>query len=452
MSKERHVVVVDATKQFVTYTSPGVARKLLKSGMARVLRKSPFVIRLGPGMTALPEIAWNARGETVETQNPNTPQTASERRKTTALAAHTTSVQARDEASKRLNARRLGYAWTEYFSANAGNGDVYVQNISDKQISLEIEIGPGVTAPELIPPTPNPINLTERFSFEALSKSANFRRALSKKRNGRPELILLDPVQVEGYYAVMAQQNQWVGMDGSPDLDKAMDEAEKARIALISIPTETKNISPSNSINFAPPKTAQELIALNLASRGIEMGPDGSFQSMRAQAGHGMMTGDQMEMRETVSPKVLDLCQQVNPQIPEGQRMKCEDFFRVLQSMSATLRLEDYQHIEAHGTYRSVKNWARQRIAEISQGEGLPDDLNIEGHSLVGQAQRRGALAPAPVQNLSQMPPAPVSLAAQGTQYQGPGGFANAPFREAHGAAESMTAQILGPNGLPMGG
>lgn len=359
-----------------------------------------------------------------------------------------TPASAQKAAADRLNRRRLGYSWNEYF-VQKDDGEVWVQNISDMQISLDIEVAPGVREGTLIPPTPDPLNLTEEYGFEILKKSANFRRTLAKRKKGRPILILLDAEQVEAYYEAKARHMGAVFPDQTPDIDAAMDAAAQARRQLTTIQTEGDEVSASNLHGFAPPKSAQELIALDMANRGV-FTQDGFVQSQRLQAGlpSNLMQQGSILLEEVVNPKVLNLCQQVNPQIPENMRMRAEDLFAALQSMQATLTLDDYQHIEAHGTYRTIKRWARQKVSDMASGEeGLPDGLSLEGQGQVAQVERQGALGPAP----SYGPAGPASLAQRhGMTYQGPGGFANAPFKEAFGSAESMTTAVLGPDGSPM--
>jgi hypothetical protein len=426
-----------------------MARKLLKAKQANFHRKSPFVIMLAPGTREIPEPIWDATRKTkMENQENNTDGTEQQSNWTLTPAS------AQTGAAKRLSAKRLGYSWNDYFT-NKTDGDVWVQNLTDMQISLDIEIAPGQTQGKLIPPSPDPLNLTEEFSFEALKKSANFRRTLAKRKDKRPLLILLDSNQIEAYYSAKARQIGAVYSDGSPDLDAAMDYAEQTRRRLTTREVDGEEVNASNLHGFAPPKSAQELIALDMANRGM-YAQDGTMQSQRNQAGMPANMMDRqaggMLMEEVVNPKVLHLCQQVSPQIPAQQRMPAEQLFAALQAMQATLKLEDYQHIEASGTYRSVKNWARRKVSEMASGdEGLPDNLSLEGQGMVGQAQQQGAIQNIVPMQPGQGPQGPASLGQQGMQYQGPAGFANAPFSEAHGGAESMTGAVLGPDGSPLG-
>lgn len=351
-------------------------------------------------------------------------------------------------ATRATQMRRLGLSWQECFFKQ-DDGDVWVQNLTDMQISLDIETGNGQSQGKLIPPSPDPLNLTEEFAFEALKKSNNFRKTVAKRVNGRPQLILLTAEQVDAYYEAKARAMGAVYADGTANIDAALDAAEQTRRKLTTREVDGEHVNASNLQGFAPPKSAQELIAIHQAQQGIQAGP-GMLRSTREQAGmafNAQQGGILME--EVVNPKVLHLCQQVNPQIPVESRMPAADFFSALQTMQANLRLEDYQHIESHGTYRTVKTWARQQIARMSTAdEGLPDNLSLAGQSLVAQADQRGALQGAVLQPQPHtMQPQPHTMQ---PQYQGPTGFVNAPMQGAHGSAEAMVGTVLGPDGQPL--
>ena len=341
--------------------------------------------------------------------------------------------------------RTTGYTWNEYFKDKT-DGDVYIQNLTDMAISLDIEIGPGQTQGKRVPASPHPVNLTEEYSFEVLKKSANFRRAHARRRNGRPDFVLLDESQVNAYLSAYAKQRGMIGPSGEPDIDLARDATDQERRRLTSVEVDGEHVSPSNSHNFAPPKSAQELIALDLAARGI-FAHDGSIASQRMQAG-GALSPNAIHVNEVVNPKVMHLCQQVSPQVSEPDRMPFEQFRAALMTMTNVLTRDDYAHIESHGTYRPIKKWAREQMAIMDSGtDGIDPEETMHGKSQVATAQRRGALMAVP-QGFG--PQGPASLGQQGTQYQGPSGFANAPFKEAFGAGESMASPILGPNGQPL--
>ena len=68
--------------------------------------------------------------------------------------------------------------WTEYFREEK---DIFVQNIANAQISLSFETSPGHIQGFLVPHTRDPFNLTQHIPFEAIKKSADFRRMLNRR-------------------------------------------------------------------------------------------------------------------------------------------------------------------------------------------------------------------------------------------------------------------------------
>jgi hypothetical protein len=140
--------------------------------------------------------------------------------------------------------------------------------------------------------------------------------------------------------------------------------------------------------------------------------------------------------------------------------MTAEQLFPMLQSMQASLKLADYQYIEAHGLYRTIKRWARQKCGELVSGdEGLPDNLSMVGQQQVGQAQQETLMVvagpgQAPMaqgatvaQQMGMQPGMPQQGLPQVQQYHGPAGFVNAPMQQAGGAAP---VAMIGPDGKPM--
>jgi len=402
------------------------------------------------GAMRVPALAWSAeRDKTMTDETTKTPPVA-----------------AAPDAKERLSHRRVGYTFQEYFT-DQEDGDVWVQNVTDMQISLDIETAPGQTEGHLIPPSPDPENLTEKYSFEVLKKSSNFRKTLAKRTNGTPNLVLLSIAQADAYYQAKARQLGAVYPDGTPNVDAALDAAEKTRRELTTRQAEGDEINASNLHGFAPPKSAQELIALNLSNQGVHAGNHAFGQHAMTPEQHSAalqqryaeqgvptnMQGAPVYVEEVINPKVMHLCQQVNPQVPESARMPAASFFSALQTMQANLQLADYQYIESHGTFRTVKKWARQKIADVSGATaGLPDNLSLEGHQQVATASQQGALE---VLHMPQGPgpqgPAAMPGAAN-AQYQGPTGFANTSSPQMGSAAQSMAGTLIGPDGLPLGG
>jgi hypothetical protein len=53
--------------------------------------------------------------------------------------------------------------------------------------------------------------------------------------------------------------------------------------------------------------------------------------------------------------------------------MPAKDLLEELQDIPE-LKLDDLEHIRAHGFYKSVKKWAKQQMSELSSNEEEKDD------------------------------------------------------------------------------
>jgi len=391
---------------------------------------------LGLRTRELPNLAWLATRNTMTEDKIYTTTTTNPEE-----AQRRTAASLREAATNKLNRRRLGAAFVEFFQARE-EGDVWVQNISPMQISLDLDIGNNEFRADKIPPSPHPINLTDgKFTFQQLKNSNRFRQVLAKRYQGRPILLLLTPEQVLAYYEALAKNLNAYDPDGAPNIDVALEHAENTYRQLTTVAVESENVTASSTgQNFAPPKTAIELVSMEMMNRGMEI-RNGSLQSVRDTAGNAINRQGQIRVEEVVNPRIMHLCQQVAPTQGPEATMPPETFMATLQAMQSYLTLDDYQYIEAHGVFRTVKKWARVQLSRLATGdEGLPDNLSLEGHQNVARAENQGAL------NL--VPQTQASM--QQGQYQGPAGFANAPFQGAGSAAESMTGTVLGPDGSPL--
>jgi hypothetical protein len=291
--------------------------------------------------------------------------------------------------------------------------DVWIQNISDTQLSMQFEIAPGQSHGVCIPPLPSPVCLTQEVPWDALKKSMDFRRFLNK---APPVMKLLTQDDVNEYYAKKAQAMNAFVPDGEggqvPNVAAAMQEAEmeRKRLTTREVHDDGTKVGPDGQVMFSPPRTAQDLMEMNtqqhmgvpqgaaqaaglqhVAQAYTQQGQDGvanmgvpanmQGQSFNPQAAGFVNVGDSaIGAEQPIRPRILNLCQQVSMQIPANQRMPADEFYREVQTMGATLNMAELQHIEAHGTYKTVKRWAKNmqatRAAE-EQGEGLEDGLEL---------------------------------------------------------------------------
>lgn len=391
------VMVVDSRQQYVGHVHWAVARKALREKRARMWKRSPPAIMLPVGESSLPSFAERKVMET----NTNYPD---------------------------LNQMRGPSVmnWLKFFQEER---DIWVQNISATQLSMQFDIAPGQPAGVLIPIGSHPVCLTQEVPFDAIKKSMDFRKFLNKV----PSVMrLMTEEQVNQYYADYAKQLGAYATDPMtgkpvPNVAAAIQAATQERLALTTRQTTDDTvINPATGqVQFTPPKSAQELMniagdphmgvtpqaaqaaGLTHIPQGFANAPAGFIQQAQLQAagsagpfqGPGPMSSGfapsvgagteaggfsnvgqgQIMMDQVIHPRVLNLCQQVSPQLPANMRMPADAFWRELKQLAPSLKFDDLQYIEAHGTYKTVKKWARELQADRVQqqvGDGIEDGLD----------------------------------------------------------------------------
>jgi len=209
--------------------------------------------------------------------------------------------------------------YTEFFKSER---DIYVQNISNCQVSVMFEVGPGHTESHLFVNSPDPVNLTQRVPFQAVKSSMDFRKMLNRQP---PALKLLDEEQYKAYYQKSAEKR------GLETVEEAIEAAEKQR-------AEVQNHvldKPVDLLKEADNKVTQEEV---------------------------------QQEEDAISPRVLNLCLQVHPSLTEQVRLSAQSFLTELDAIG-NLTLADWEYIQGHGFYKSVKNLAKKNIAELISSE-----------------------------------------------------------------------------------
>jgi len=230
--------------------------------------------------------------------------------------------------------------WTDFFKDEK---DVYIQNVANAQVSLEFEIAPGHIQGFLVPHSRDPFNLTQHIPFHAIRNSAAFRRMLNRRP---PALQLLSEEEFKVYYQKRAHAA------GQPSWEHAMDDAEKKR----------SGYQDKTAVIPGPkPEPIHEVVS-----------DDAHFGGKKEVRSNQTVAED-----EIIHPKVLHLCLQVDTQLSEKDRMKASVLLDELQTLESELKLDDFEYIRARGYWKSVKNWAKQKIAASAEtpGEGAEDDV-----------------------------------------------------------------------------
>lgn len=167
------VSVLDINSRHISFTSSARARILVKRGKAFVFGVEPYTIKL------------------------NGKQRVKDRKEK--------EMQRKEKSIKNF---------TEYFKKER---DVYVQNMTNTQISLEFGVVPNISS-VTIPKTKKPFNLSQHVPFNDLKNSVNLRKMLNRRP---PVMDLLDEDEYTKFYKDLAKRNN---TDIDEEINKASDE------------------------------------------------------------------------------------------------------------------------------------------------------------------------------------------------------------------------------------
>lgn len=277
-----HVTVLNIKKQFIRYVHPAEARKLVSSGDAQVFSKSPFVIKMNV-----------------------------------------------DYKATKMTAKQT-VNFTEYFSTER---DVYVQNISNCQVSVLFEIGAGHSESYLFTNSKDPVNLTQEIPFSAIKSSMDIRKMLNRVP---PALKLMTEEEYMAYYVKAADVRSMA------DANEAIADAAKRRVS-------AQNHIPIDSISARVEEAEKEAKA---------SGEKPEQKKMAETAQH----------EDDINPRVLNLCLQVHPSLDDKDKISAQTFLVELDSING-LKMIDWEYVLAHGYYKTVKNAAKKRVAELASSE-----------------------------------------------------------------------------------
>jgi len=221
--------------------------------------------------------------------------------------------------------------WTEFFK---GVRDIYVQNVSNSQVSIEFETTPGNKVGYLFPRGRDPVNLTQSIPWEAIKASVDFRRML----NRRPQALqLMTEEEFLGYFRNKAVQT-------NQPVEQVMDEAF-TRIQKI-----------QNKQDYVTDKAPEPIHKVVEDSK--EFGGKKRVESL-----------DKIAEDEVLHPRILHLCQQVHAQLDDKEKMPAKELLNELEVLQSELKIDDWEHVRSHGYWKTVKNFARTQLEKFSGGE-----------------------------------------------------------------------------------
>jgi hypothetical protein len=213
--------------------------------------------------------------------------------------------------------------------------DVYIRNVSEYQISLGFTNRNGEMSTHLIKRSPDPINLTQFVSFDVLKESEQFRRLV----NRNPQVVIL--LTEEEFTAYFQKKAERTGDKTADQL--AADAYMKASEAQSKVPDQDQPI-------FGP-----------LAKRNAET---------------STVVADVQDLvikdADVIHPRLLSILGNVSHELPDEKKMIAPDLLGHLETLS-NLKIDDYEYIVAHGYWKSVRNWARMKQAELTYTTGEGD-------------------------------------------------------------------------------
>lgn len=221
--------------------------------------------------------------------------------------------------------------FTEYFKEER---DIYVQNVSNCQVSVMFNIAPGHTESYLFTNSKDPVNLTRYIPFAAVKQSMDLRKMLNRSP---PALRLLTEEENLAHYQRMASTH------GLKSVDDAIEMAEERRLAI-------QNKLPLD--NAPDPVKLHEVVEDDMHLGGKKV----------------VKSLDVASEEEQINARVLNLCLQVHPKLDDQQKITAQQFMAELDSID-DLKLDDWAYIQSHGYYKSVKTLAKKKIADSISSE-----------------------------------------------------------------------------------
>ena len=277
------VKVLGASKEFVSWTHPARARALLAKGRAFILSTKPFVIGL--------------KGRVLEGANP--------------------------EKEKTMVTKRKYTSFTDLFKIET---DIWVQNISKTQISLNFMTATGISTGICIPRSRKPFNLSQWVSWDAIKGSNDLKIII----NRRPaKLLVLTDKEAQAVFKSMADAN-------STSMEDEMDRAFEEQSMLL---------------NHIVPETAESVEA------------DRELEAMKRQAAGLEQEPDLDDPQDIVTPKVIGLIEQTGDDVPQAERMRVGDLKEELELLADDFTTADFEYIRLHAP-KSIKKWAAQLLAD----------------------------------------------------------------------------------------
>ena len=210
--------------------------------------------------------------------------------------------------------------FTEYFREER---DVYIQNKSNTQVSLQFETSPGRIDSVLIPRDKKPLNLTQMVPFKAIKESVDLRKMVNRTP---PVLVLLTEEDFNAYYENLAAQAGTSAQAAIADAHKTQRDLQDKRIFTNPDPRTRKTLDEEADERKDEPADPQD----------------------------------------KVTARIVGICNSVGEDIPEKDRISANDMLEEIKDLDQgqALTRADLEYLQGHGHYKAVKNWATMTYAE----------------------------------------------------------------------------------------
>lgn len=219
-------------------------------------------------------------------------------------------------------AAKSAFASTNFTQFFKEEKDIYVQNLSTGQVSLQFGNGDDAQGFTLTR-SRDPVNLTNHVPFKKIADSTLFRKMLSRK----PAILrIMDEEEYQAYFTSKAKANKTT-------VEEVISAAESKRAGY-----KEKAI--------APPKTTAPA--------------DDDTKEKKDE--------EPTTVAEVINPRVIHLCHQASSkEIPEAERMKPADLLQEFKDIQGELKFDDLEYISAHTTNKTVKAWVLTCQKEITE-------------------------------------------------------------------------------------
>lgn len=224
---------------------------------------------------------------------------------------------------------------------------IWVMNLGETIVSLSVRLPGGEFEYESVPPGPEPVCLTDRIPYDALVASTDFTRVMRR----RPSILkMMTQSEVADFYRDRAVSKGLVTVDGTPDIEAAIEDAEnrRRRDRLQSAGTSPIERDANGNVVFSPPKSALELAGVSTDGRQAAQS-DPTVRDVKNEKIQPL----------PIHPRVATILAESAVGVPD--RLSAEDTLRKFELLG-DLSTRSLEEIRNTASYAAVKAWANKKL------------------------------------------------------------------------------------------